>query len=60
MLQFRLFIATKVSKSHLKAISAIKVAPIKITDDFCCKWKPSHAYHKIKMNGTQRRALVSP
>jgi len=38
---------------------------IKVTGDFCFKWKPSHAYHKIdtflhraKMNGTQRRALV--
>jgi len=20
---------------------------MKITDDFCNKWKPSHAYHKI-------------
>jgi len=30
---------------------------------FCYKWKPSRAYHKIdmvsKMNGTQRRALVN-
>jgi len=35
-------------------------------DNFCCERKPSHAYHKIdtslsaKMNGTQRRTLVSP
>jgi len=27
--------------------SAIKEAPMKITDDFHYKWKPSHAYHKI-------------
>jgi len=26
---------------------AIKVATMKITDDFCYKWKPSRAYHKI-------------
>jgi len=25
----------------------IKVATMKITEDnFCCEWKPSHAYHK--------------
>jgi len=50
----------------LKRTSAIKVATMKITDDFCYEWKPSRAFHKInflwwaKMNGTQRRALVSP
>jgi len=49
----------------LKRTSAIKVATMKITDDFCYEWKPSHAYHKIEtfrgaMNGAQRRGLVSP
>jgi len=41
---------------------------MKITDDFHYEWKPSHAClpqnrhfsWRAKMNGTQRRALVSP
>jgi len=31
----------------LKRTSAIKVATMKITDNFCYEWKPSCAYHKI-------------
>jgi len=30
-----------------KRTSAIKVVTMKITDDFCYDWKPSHAYLKI-------------
>jgi len=33
----------------LKITSAIKVATMKITDNFCYKWKPSCAYHKINI-----------
>jgi len=33
--------------SCFKITSAIKVAFMKITDNFHYKWKPSHAYHKI-------------
>ena len=57
----------------LKRTSAMKVATMKITDDFRCEWKPSRAYHKAihvpttksslfavsKDDGTQRRTLVS-
>jgi len=39
----------------LKRTSAIKVATMKITDDFRYEWKPSHAYHKIGIfQGEQR------
>jgi len=31
----------------LKRTAAIKVATMKIMDNFYYKWKPSHAYHKI-------------
>jgi len=51
----------------LKWTFAIKVATMKIMDDFRYEWKPLCAYHKnqhfswrAKMNGTQRRTLVSP
>jgi len=52
------------STNQLKITSAVKVAPIKITNDFCFKWKRSCAYHKIDTfcseQRTQMRALVSP
>jgi len=39
----------------LKRTSAIKVATMKITDDFCYELKPSHAYRKINtFHGEQR------
>jgi len=46
-----------------KNFCTIKLATMKITDDFHYEWKPSHAYHTfwgVKMNGTQRKALVCP
>jgi len=38
----------------LKITSAIKVAAMKIMDNFHYKWKPSHACHKIKNFCDQR------
>jgi len=41
--------------NYLKRTSEIKVATMKIMDDFHYKWKPSHAYHKIDtFRGEQR------
>jgi len=42
----------------LKITSAITVAPMKITDDFHHKWKPSHAYHKIDTFHGEQRWMV--
>ena len=53
-------------KNNLKSTSAIKVATMKKTDNFCYERRPSHAMPNrhfllsAKMNGTQRRTLVSP
>ena len=53
-------------KNCLKSNSAIKIATMKNTDDFCYEGKPSRATTKsttllsAKMNGKQRRTLVSP
>ena len=53
-------------KNCLKNPSAIKIATIKNTDDFRNEGKPSCATAKLtlftvsKMNGTQRRTVVSP
>jgi len=52
--------------NDLKRTSAIKVATIKIMDNFHYKWKPSHAYHKIdtfavsKDEWDTKGALMSP
>ena len=53
-------------KNCLKSTSAIKIATMTNTDDFRYEGKSSHAIAKstlalsAKMNGTQRRTLVSP
>jgi len=36
------------NNTNQKIASAIKVATMKITDNFCYEWKPSCAYNKIK------------
>jgi len=41
-----------------KITSAIKVAPMKISDDFHFKWKPSCAYHKIDTFYGEQRSDV--
>jgi len=38
------------SEKRTKKTSAIKAAPMKVTDDFHYKWKP---YHKITLHGEQ-------
>ena len=59
------YIAVRI-KNCSKSTSAIRVATMKYTDDFCFEGKPSRATAKstlslsAKMNGTQRRTLVSP
>jgi len=35
------------SSTNQQLFKRTKVATIKITDDFCYEWKPSHAYLKI-------------
>jgi len=59
------YIAVRINNC-LKITSAIKVIPMKITDNFRYKWKPSRAYQKnqhfsqwAKMNGTQRHCMHS-
>ena len=53
-------------KNCLKSAFAIKIATMKNMDDFHFEGKPSRARTKstpfpvAKMNGTQRRTLVSP
>jgi len=47
MLHCQLCYAAVRIKNCLKRTFAIKVATMKITDDFCYKWKPSCAYHII-------------
>jgi len=41
------FIQQHNSTAIKKITSAIKVVTMKITDDFCYKWKPARAYQKI-------------
>jgi len=41
----------------LKRTSSIKVATMKITDDFCLKLKPLHAYHKIDTFPGEQRLM---
>jgi len=38
---------SKMNQQLLKRTSAIKIATMKITDDFHYEWKPLRAYHKI-------------
>jgi len=36
-------------KNCLNRTFATKVATMKIMDDFCCKWKPSHTYYTLTL-----------
>jgi len=40
------FMAMRIN-NYFKRTSAIKVATMNVTDNFCYEWKPLCAYHKI-------------
>ena len=60
------YTALRIKKCLKSTFAAVKVATMKNTDNFCFKRKLPHATTKstlslsVKMNGTQKRTLVSP
>jgi len=48
-------LCSSTNQQLFKRTSEIKVVTMKIMDDFCYEWKPSHSHHKIEtFHGEQR------
>jgi len=41
-------------KSRKEHSQSKYIATMKITDNFCCKWKPSHVYHKLTLSAVNK------